>query len=225
MVFPSVLTLAYFEILAKQPSVVQQCVYAVGKSIQFGFPLMWVLCVVGEKIRWEWPARTCLGPSVAFGLLVSLAMVAMYYGMLKPQGFFVEPSREVRGKILQLGLNQLWKYAGVGVFYSLGHSLLEEYYWRWFVFGRMRAYLSVRAAVIVSSAGFMAHHVILLAHYFTWQSPSTYLLCLGVAAGGAVWAAIYQQSGSLYGPWASHGLVDAAIFSLGFDLAGDVFLR
>ena len=224
MVFPSVLTWTYFEMLAHRPPIVQQSVYVVGKTLQFGFPLLWALCVAGEKIQWPWPSRRGLTPGIAFGLLVCLAMAALYFGAFKPFGLLVQPGREVRAKILQLGLQQLWKYAAVGVFYALCHSLLEEYYWRWFVFGRMRAFLPLPAAIAVSSAGFTAHHLILLARYFGWQSPWTYLLCLGIAAGGAVWAAMYQRSGSLYGPWASHGLVDAAIFALGFDLAGDMFL-
>jgi membrane protease YdiL (CAAX protease family) len=41
---------------------------------------------------------------------------------------------------------------------------------------------------------------------------------LGVAAGGAVWAWVYERSGSLLGPWLSHLLIDAAVFLVGWDL-------
>jgi membrane protease YdiL (CAAX protease family) len=43
-------------------------------------------------------------------------------------------------------------------------------------------------------------------------------LSLGVAVGGAVWARLYDRSGSLLGPWLSHLLVDAAIFFVGYEL-------
>jgi len=66
--------------------------------------------------------------------------------------------------------------------------------------------------------------VILLATYFGWLSPWTYLLSLGVAVGGIFWAWLYHRSGSLYGPWLSHLLIDAAIFVVGYDLVSDLFL-
>src|SRR5262249_11228268 len=109
-------------------------------------------------------------------------------------------------------------YAVVGLFYSLVHSLLEEYYWRWFVYGRMRRYVSLAPAIVISSLGFMAHHVIVLATYFGWANGWTWLFAVATAVGGAFWAWLYERSGSIYGPWISHLLMDAAIFGIGYDL-------
>jgi uncharacterized protein len=55
-------------------------------------------------------------------------------------------------------------------------------------------------------------------------SPWTWLFSLSVAVGGAFWAWLYQRTGSLYGPWLSHLLVDAAIFLVGYDLASDLLM-
>jgi membrane protease YdiL (CAAX protease family) len=110
------------------------------------------------------------------------------------------------------------KFALLGLGYSVVHSLLEEYYWRWFVFAQLRHRTSLLTAVLVSSLGFMAHHVIVLATYFGWDSPISYLASIGVAVGGAVWALLYERTGSLYGGWLSHCLVDAAIFLIGFEM-------
>src|SRR2546421_401644 len=41
---------------------------------------------------------------------------------------------------------------------------------------------------------------------------------LCVAAGGAVWAWLYYRTQSLYAAWASHAVIDAAIFAIGFDM-------
>jgi membrane protease YdiL (CAAX protease family) len=60
--------------------------------------------------------------------------------------------------------------------------------------------------------------VLVLAKYFGWDSPATWLFSAGVAIGGVVWAVVYQRSKSLLGPWLSHLLVDAAIFAIGWDL-------
>ena len=78
-------------------------------------------------------------------------------------------------------------------------------------------------AMVLSSLGFMAHHILVLATFFGWSSPATWIFSCGVAIGGAAWAWIYDRSQSLLGPWASHCLVDAAIFVIGFDLVRDMF--
>lgn len=94
----------------------------------------------------------------------------------------------------------------------------EEYYWRWFVFGGLRDALGAAPAVAASSLGFAAHHVILLAVFFGWTSPVTWVLALAVAGGGAFWAWLYHRTGSLLGPWLGHLCADAAIFAIGWDL-------
>ena len=83
--------------------------------------------------------------------------------------------------------------------------------------------MSLSAAVVLSSIGFMAHHIILLATFFGWTSVVTYLFSIGIAIGGIAWALIYHFSGSLLGPWLSHLLVDAANFLIGFDLVRERF--
>ncbi len=51
LVFPTVLTVAYFVLLAGYPSGVQQAVYAVGKTVQFVFPLVWVFACCANEPR------------------------------------------------------------------------------------------------------------------------------------------------------------------------------
>jgi hypothetical protein len=128
----------------------------------------------------------------------------------------------VRLKVTSAGITSPGKYVALGVFYSAAHSLMEEYYWRWFVFGRARHLLPQTSAIAISSLGFMAHHVIVLSVYFGWSSFATWFFSFSVAVGGAIWAWLYQRSGSLLGPWLSHLLVDAAIFVIGYELVRDV---
>jgi membrane protease YdiL (CAAX protease family) len=76
----------------------------------------------------------------------------------------------------------------------------------------------LNVSLAVSSVGFTAHHVILLAVFFGWDSMATWLFSFGICAGGAVWALIYERSKSIYSPWLSHLIVDTAIFAIGYDL-------
>jgi membrane protease YdiL (CAAX protease family) len=41
---------------------------------------------------------------------------------------------------------------------------------------------------------------------------------LAVGAGGAVWSWLYHRTGSIYSPWISHLIIDAAIMAVGYDL-------
>ena len=222
LLFPTLLTLVYFVLLAHFPSNIQQAVYGVGKCVQFGFPAFWFFWVLRGKLRWDWVGSKGIGVVIGFGAGVLLAMLVLYFYWLKPSGYLQGLELQVIEKVKDLGLDSVGKYAAAGLFYALAHSLLEEYYWRWFVFGQLQTRIGVSAGILVSSLGFMAHHIILLATFLGWDSPLAYLFACGVAIGGAVWAWIYSWSRSLLGPWLSHMLIDAAIFLIGFDLVRNV---
>ncbi|MGE0757390.1 MAG: CPBP family intramembrane glutamic endopeptidase [Pirellulaceae bacterium] len=223
MVVPTVITWLYFLALNDRPSSYQQVAYVAGKLVQFGFPIAWVLWVERERPRWSRKvSKRGLALGFLFGGAVASAMFGLYFGYLRPSGFFDEPAMAVRRRIASIGLTSVWTYRLVAVFYALGHSFLEEYYWRWFVFRRWQQLVPLTGAVIASSLGFMAHHVLVLAQYFGWSSPTTWLFAGAVAVGGACWAWLYHVTQSLWVPWIGHCLIDAAIFVIGYDLAREL---
>jgi membrane protease YdiL (CAAX protease family) len=218
LVYPTLLTWLYFIVLARTPAAVQQTAYTIGKVIQFGFPAVWAWRYRSSAFgRRKWSTAGVLA-GVVFGALIGVAIVAVYYLGVKQAGFFAHAATAIIAKVEGLGLMTPAAFVALGAFYALVHSLLEEYYWRWFVFARLTELTRLPAAIVISSAGFMAHHVLLLGIYFGWGAPVTWLFSLAVGIGGAAWAWLYQRSGSLIGPWLSHLLVDAAIFVVGYDL-------
>ena len=220
LLFPSLFTWVYFVLLAGSPAALGQTVYAAGKAIQFAFPILWLLAVERWRPTWRWPGPAGLATGAVFGAAVLAAAVAVYHLWLKPGDYLAFARGEIRGKLSQFGVHGPLGYVALAAFYSVIHSFLEEYYWRWFVFGRLRDLMPWKTAVVVASVGFTGHHVIVLGTYFGWLSPATWLFSLAVGAGGAFWAWLYHTSRSLLGPWLSHLLVDAAIFTVGYDLAG-----
>ncbi len=217
MAFPAALTWVYFFAFDGHPAGAQQAAYGIGKTIQFAFPAIWVLLV--ERRRLKWPATATRGVpfGVAFGAAIAGLMLIAYFAWLGPSGFFMQTATSVKGKLNGIGITTPAEMIILGVFYSLVHSLAEEYYWRWFVFGELRRGLSSTWAIVVSSLAFMAHHVIVLWYYLPF--PWWLLVSLSVAVGGGVWAWLYERSGSLLGPWLSHLLIDAAIFAIGYEMA------
>jgi membrane protease YdiL (CAAX protease family) len=218
LVLPSLVTIAYFELASTFSPGVQQAVFSIGKGLQFALPVLCVFLIQRESLSWQRPSVSGVAMSVGFGLVVVAAMLLLYFGWLKSSPLFATATEPIREKVASMGVATPLRFITLGVFYALIHSLLEEYYWRWFVFRLLGRWLPISAAIAVSSAGFMAHHVMLLAHYFGWTSPATWIFSLAVAIGGAVWAWLYHRHGSLVGPWLSHLLVDAGIFIIGFDV-------
>ncbi len=221
-VLPTFVTLAYFVGAQGSDSSVQQAVFGAAKALQFALPIVWVGLVCRERLAWPRPSHRGLAIGLTFGLAVAGALWLLYQGLLGTP-LMDEALRPIREKIAGLGVDSAWRFAALGVFYSLVHSLLEEYYWRWFVFGRLRRLVPLVPAIAVSSLGFAAHHVILLWHYFSHAPVVALLLSACVAVGGVAWAWLYERSESIYGPWLSHLCVDAAIFAVGFQLAKPLF--
>jgi membrane protease YdiL (CAAX protease family) len=221
MLFPSLLTWVYFVALAggQGPSLAQQTAYALGKVAQFAWP---VLCVWYLERRFPWPAPVrarglLLG--LGIGLLVAGVMLWLYYGMLHDSSLLHRASDRLHQKLAEFGLTSRGRFILFAVFLCGLHSLLEEYYWRWFVFGRLRRLIPFTPALLLSSLAFMAHHVIVLSVYLPDRFYSAALpLSLGVAGGGAIWAWLYDYTGSIYPSWIGHLFADAAIFLVGYDL-------
>ena len=227
LVLPTFVTLAYFIWAESFDSSVQRTTYGVAKTIQFGFPILWGCWICRQRLRLRPKSLKGVLLGVIFGLLVAVAMFAIYHGWLKSSELLAGAMDDIQQKILGMGLKGPWKFILLGVFYSLIHSLLEEYYWRWFVFGQLKELVRFWPAVIISSLGFMAHHVIVLGEYvggayLGMGSIETWLASVPIAIGGAFWAWLYQRSGSLFGPWLSHLLVDAAIFAIGYNIVREL---
>jgi uncharacterized protein len=225
IVLPSAITWVYFFGADEARAGVQLLVYNVVKVIQFALPVVWVLAVQKGRIRLRPRDGAGVALGLTFGAAVAAGMLGLYHGWLKSSPLLAPALPEIRDKVADFGIDSVWKYAALGLFYSLCHSLLEEYYWRWFVFAQLRKWAPLGAAMAVSGLGFMAHHVLVLGKFFGFGNPATYLLSSCIAVGGAVWAWLYERSGSLLGPWLSHLLVDAAIFSIGYLLVRDALLH
>jgi uncharacterized protein len=219
LVYPSVITWFYYVYAPGRFSMeAQQAIYLAVKAFQFAFPIGFVWFVLREGIDAR-PPRTS---GLLIGAAFSVAVVATGWGLfnfvLRGLPMFAKASALINAKISGFGIDSMWEYAALAAFYSVFHSLLEEYYWRWFVFRQMRRLTPLWPAVVISALGFMAHHVIVLHEIFR-ESPSiAWLLSSAVAIGGAFWAWLYERTDSIFGPWLSHLLIDAGIFWIGFDL-------
>jgi membrane protease YdiL (CAAX protease family) len=221
MTFPSAAAWTYFVGLARSGNELnpaQQSAYLIAKFVQFSFPVVFLMVMSRPWPRLVWPGRRGMALGVGFGVLVAAVILAAYYGLLRNSSLLAHTPAQLHRKLSQVGLASPGRYAALAGFIVVGHALLEEYYWRWFVFGWLRTCARLAPAVALSSLAFMAHHVVLLGVYLPGRSLAVLLLALAIAVGGAVWAWLYDRAGTLYPSWLSHVIADAAIFVIGWDM-------
>ena len=218
--YPFVLTLLYFVVLANAAPGLQKIAFGIGKAIQFLLPVVWIALILREPwfLR-PFRARGVL-EGIGFGAIVFFTMVGMYHYALKQPGGYLAPESNAVQTILEkvgaFGIGSSALFFAFGASYSLVHSGLEEYYWRWFVFRRLKSMMTAPAAIVVSSLGFALHHLLVLGTYFGYADPFTWFCTFGVAVGGAYWAWNYHRFDSIWSAWISHGIIDAAIFTVGY---------
>jgi len=224
MIFPTLMTVAYFIVLARpagsqEGNLAMQLVYTLGKTLQFTFPVLAVLVLERRFPRPGPVTGRGVTIGVAFGIAVGLAIAVLYFGLLQGTAIFARLPALLSAKLYEFNLATPAGFIGLGIFISLIHSLMEEYYWRWFVFSYLRRLMPLWPAITLSSLGFMGHHVVVLGVYFPgyfWTAALPF--SLGVALGGGFWAWLYHRTGSIYAPWLSHLLVDAAIMAVGYSM-------
>jgi membrane protease YdiL (CAAX protease family) len=221
MTFPGVMSWLEFLVLPDEggdDSSTLRLAFALGKLVQFSLPLLYLRL---RDRQWRFPREfrsQGVGPGILFGLIVGAGALILYFLWLRFIPLFAGsiPGR-INGWLTKFGLASPAGFIGMAVFMSILHSFLEEYYWRWFVFGQLRQSMPALGANLLSSFAFMAHHVVVLSFYmkgYFWEAALPFSLC--VAGGGVVWSWMYQRYQSLCGPWLSHLLVAAALMVLGY---------
>lgn len=224
LLFPTFATWLYFVEFAGNGEAMRW-LYGIGKVIQFAMPLCWVVLIQRIPPRLGLPSIRGAWPGILTGTLIVGGLAALYLGLLRDSALLRNTPRLIWEQIAAVGITTPAGFLGMALFLAVIHSFLEEYYWRWFVFGQLRRVWPFAPAAAVAGIGFASHHVIVLARYLPpthfWTATLLFSAC--VAAGGIIWAWLYERSGSLLGPWLSHLLVDTGLMLLGFDLCREYF--
>lgn len=221
LLLPTLITWLYFDVCKDSPAWLQQSTYGLGKVCQFLIPLIAVWVTIDRKFSFHWPKQEGMWLATFFGIAVVALMFFIYQFRLTGDPMLEPLKKNILDKVRGFGVDAPWKFLVMGLWYSIFHSLFEEYYWRWFVFPQCKRLFPAWAAIVISSLGFMLHHVLVLGFYLGWDNLFTYQVSLCIAVGGAFWAWLFQKTHSLYPVWLSHGIVDAGIFLMGFLMVQD----
>ncbi len=213
LVVPCIGALFYFVWFAESSWV--QPVYGSIKAFTLVWPFLATTFILKENLeefkalfKFSWKSFL---EGAGLGLLMSLLIVLVLFS---PVGNAVaEQAGVVRLKAEQMGIIE--HFVLFGLLLSLLHSLLEEYYWRWFAFGNLhRFWQSKRSAYIVGALGFASHHVVVTTQFF--DGAIGWVFGFSVGIGGAIWSWLMVRHRSIVGAWVSHIIVDITLMSVGY---------
>lgn len=155
---------------------------------------------------------------VLTGLLTGLAISLIgCLSVLTPVGEIVKGnSHNLVEKVKGLGFHTKGRFLMVATFITVLHSAMEEYYWRWFVYGHLRQMVGHWPGHIIAAVAFTGHHFVLMSVLF--PLPMALFLSLMVGFGGLIWTLMYEWHGSVLGCWISHLVVDAFVMVVGYRL-------
>ncbi|MCP4710805.1 MAG: CPBP family intramembrane metalloprotease [Planctomycetes bacterium] len=217
MLVPGAASLIYYVLLAETGFAF--VVYGMAKIFLVIWPV--AACWLWEKNSFKWSRFDVKKhlKAMPLGFITGGLIAALIIGIFKFSpwsGYIQQFSGQVRGKAEDMKIINY--YVPFAILISLGHSLLEEYYWRWYVYGRMRKLVRPITAYLIASFTFAAHHYVVLGCFFPiW---ATAILGTSVAIGGGLWCWMFCKQRSLAGCWVSHIMVDGVIFYVGYNLIG-----
>lgn len=230
LLLPTLATWVYFVLLAGQGTFTRN-VYFASKVLTGLLPLGWFLWLRYRSMRD--PNLQPTPPMIRrhelsfrlgldFGLFTVAIILVAYYVFLKNTNLLSETGGIVQDKLSDAGISSSQAFIIMALFLSVLHSAFEEYYWRWFIFGRLRKAMPWLWAALISSAGFMLHHILVLWAFLPGEHGWILILLfsLGIGFGGFIWCCIYQYTGSLMGTWVAHLSADLAIMWCGWDIIG-----
>lgn len=211
---PSAATWLYF--YGPLPPAGRQIFYSLSKAFLLILPLVWILKIAREPVRFPRPTKQALVEGLLSGLVIGIPMVAFYFAVLRKLPVMIEAGSAVSEKMATFGLTTPAAFLGLSVFIILMNASIEEYYWRAFIFKRLSERMAWVAAAVLSAFGFMLHHVIILTGYL--PLVPTAICSFGVMIGGLVWAWQLHRTKNIYSAWLSHALVDVAVYVIAYDL-------
>lgn len=216
------------------PTLVEHLIYIRGELdilplakifVHFVVPILFTTLLMGLTIRhslfapftWE---KTTLKKTLLTGTFVGLLAMTSIFGGHVIFSQLID-STAIIGNLSDLGIDKTL-FPLVALWIIIINPLMEEFFWRGFIYHRGSQLVKSERAknvVLVGSGVFFAlHHTVIVQEWFNWWQfliSTVFLACAGV-----VFNLMYKKSGSIIPSLIAHFMADLAIVIVGFQMFG-----
>ncbi len=207
---PTVFTYFYFIVFSK--SFLGSVFFVLKSTFLITWPLLWIYLKYFKTDKNK-NIKSSIITGFVSGILIFLSSLLLYFLLNKQFEIY---KSTIINKLSDFKLNNLFLYFLFGFYMFIINSLIEEFYWRYFVFNGLKIKFSYILAGIIGSIGFTLHHIIILSQYFSISL--TIILSSIVCIAGFIWCMTLQKSNNIIGPWISHIIADLIIIIIGYRL-------
>jgi hypothetical protein len=198
--------------LAFDRRILTEVIYSLGKAVMVFAPPLWILILRlpwRERLKhWGFSYRRGdllwgFGSGALIVATIALVWLGFYRGTLHAEGII---------KTLPTFMTTHFWVAAFAV--SCWNSLLEEYFWRGFLFTELSTRIGGVAALLLNGLIFGLHHYILLDHFFP-DGPAAFF-AFGTMLGGWIWCGLRLRGNTLVACYISHMMADLALMAIGY---------
>jgi len=106
----------------------------------------------------------------------------------------------------------------IGLYIIVFNSVLEEYFWRGFVFKELKSLIKPWIAYGLTGVAFSLHHIMF---YYNWFTLSFFMLAtIGLIIFAVLMNLFFAKFQDLFSCWLIHGLVDTVQIYIGLKVFG-----
>ena len=195
--------LQFFSHVAQANELLSQVAYILSKVLFISLPICYWLLTRISPVEHRGALRT-------FAIVSGLALCAAIFFIAQVFIEFIRPEAENIYRTLSvLGLTENFLLYSAGIIVL--NSLVEEFFWRYSIYGGLKSYFSIPVAMIVSSIGFAGSHMLYFIGLFDSLAIIVFLT-LASFTFGCFWVWLYERTRSVPHVWINHMLVNLPLF-------------
>lgn len=153
------------------------------------------------------------------GVFLALGLGVVIYGIILGGYFILRPYfdfSKIAGNLTQNAGVTKDNFLYVSLYISFVNSLLEEFFFRGFLFTNLKRNSGTAVAYSLSAVVFGLYHVAMMIGWFGFWLNA--LVMVGLFAGGVIFNWLNEKLGCIYASWLTHMFANFAINTIGFIL-------
>lgn len=205
--------MAYLDAVAPYPYSVK----AGGKAVLF-FSIPFVYQYLKQKQGEILPIKTLFAfhrKPLILAVGLGVGVITVIWGSYFVLGSLVDLSAVTGELDAKMNINES-NFIATALYIATCNSFLEEFFFRGFLFFRLKECVPLWVAHLLSATLFSLYHVAIMVTWFQWW---VFLLCMvALVIGGVIFNLLDDGTYSLYPSWLTHACANLALNTIGLIL-------